>query len=285
MPLPKPKDDEKEQDFIGRCMGDETMKDEYPDNDQRLAVCYSLWKDKEKAMPPSHRRCTMFGPPAEVQTRDDNKPVIVGYAAVFDQTTELWGFKERIAPGAFARALSEGQDVRALLNHDPNLVLGRTKNGTLELREDDNGLAYAIHVPETTAGRDAVELIKRGDVDQSSFAFSIRKEEWDDDQQTVTIREIDRLYDISPVTYPAYEGTSAQVRNALSSLGIENEEFTRILLRIGRGIPLSSKDAPVVRELIKYLRTSLPPCPSRERSRAILRAWAEKKRLDKAPKM
>ena len=100
---------------------------------------------------------------------------IRGYAAVFNQLSERdLGFRERIMPGAF-KSLS-GNDVRALVNHDPSQIIGRTKSGTLTMREDDHGLLVEISPPNTTLGRDAVESIKRGDLDQMSFAFQIVKD-------------------------------------------------------------------------------------------------------------
>lgn len=140
-------------------------------------------------------------------------PRIVGYAAVFDQLSEeLWGFREIIHRGAFAKTIHEA-DVRALINHDPNLILGRTKSGTLRLFEDDIGLRYEIDPPDTQSARDLMESLRRGDINQSSFAFDPVRVEWSGDVNDVR-REIFevQLYDVSPVTYPAYPQTSAEVR-------------------------------------------------------------------------
>lgn len=144
-----------------------------------------------------------------------------GYAAVFNsRSQDLGGFVEVIRPGAFARALD--MDVRALWNHDSNHVLGRTKNGTLRLREDEHGLYMEVDLPDTAMGRDVHEMVRRGDVDQMSFAFSVNKggEEWrkEDGQQVRELLDV-ALYDVSPVTYPAYEATSVSAR----ALAIVNE--------------------------------------------------------------
>jgi hypothetical protein len=151
---------------------------------------------------------------------DDAEPVIAGYAAVFNELSEdLGGFREVIMPGAFTDAL-KASDIRALFNHDPSQIVARTKNGTLRVWEDDKGLRYEFTPNmKTHAGRDLVELVKRGDVDQSSFAFSMDGgvEEWDDsgDMPIRRIKRVARLYDVSPVTYPAYPATEVQVARSV----------------------------------------------------------------------
>lgn len=150
-----------------------------------------------------------------IEVREDGDTrKIVGYAARFNELSEeMWGFKEKIAPGAFKNALLNS-DTRALFNHDPNYVLGRKSAGTLTLREDENGLWYEITPPDTQWARDLINSINRGDVKESSFGFTIQKEEWDDsgDIPIRTIVEVKRLYDISPVTFPAYPTTSTGLR-------------------------------------------------------------------------
>lgn len=144
---------------------------------------------------------------------DDAQPVLTGYAAMFDELSEdLGGFRERIAPGAFAKAL--GGDVRALFNHDGNLILGRTKAKTLRLSEDQRGLQVEIMPPDTAAARDLMTSIKRGDVDQMSFGFRTIKDSWDevDGEIVRTLIEV-RLFDVSPVTFPAYPQTEIALRS------------------------------------------------------------------------
>ena len=144
---------------------------------------------------------------------------IKGYAAVFNQTAEILpGFREVIRTGAVARSIEEGADVRALWNHDANYVLGRRASGTLAIQEDEHGLRYVIRPPEAQWARDLQESIGRGDVSQSSFAFIVRQERWTQDAEVgLTLRELldVDLIDVSPVTYPAYEGTSVGLRAAL----------------------------------------------------------------------
>jgi HK97 family phage prohead protease len=147
-----------------------------------------------------------------------SKGKIAGYAAVFNQDSEdLGGFTERIAPGAFKEALKKS-DARALINHDQNLILARESAGTLRLREDSKGLFMTISPPNTSYARDLMESIKRGDIREQSFAFRVSKDDWqnlDDPEQAKirTIREISHLYDVGPVTYPAYPQTSAALRS------------------------------------------------------------------------
>jgi HK97 family phage major capsid protein/HK97 family phage prohead protease len=149
---------------------------------------------------------------------------IAGYAAVFNQLSEdLGGFRERIIPGAFSRCLGSDPDVRCLFNHDSNIILGRTKSGTLELREDRTGLFFDCRLPDTQAGRDIRESVSRGDIDQCSFGFVVQGQTWHDekdtDGKTRTIRELTDvdLFDVSPVTYAAYPQTSVSAREAVPS--------------------------------------------------------------------
>lgn len=155
---------------------------------------------------------------------------LVGYASIFDAWSEdLGGFRERVQPGAFANAV-KNSDVRALINHDPSLILGRTKNGTLSVREDDTGLWMEVTLPDTQYARDLVESVKRGDIDQMSFGFSVLNDDWvwaDDGTIRRTIIEVDRLYDVSPVTYPAYPQTSVSARSRVTELQGKNSEHQR----------------------------------------------------------
>ena len=145
---------------------------------------------------------------------------VTGYAAVFNALSEeMWGFRERIDPAAFEG--TDMSDTRALFNHDPNMLLARTSSGTLKLEIDDKGLRYSFELPDTTAGRDLGELLRRGDVTQSSFGFTISDDEWEErtdengevEEVTRVIKKVKRLYDVSPVTYPAYPDTSVALRS------------------------------------------------------------------------
>jgi HK97 family phage prohead protease len=140
---------------------------------------------------------------------------ITGYAAVFNTWATIGGWwEERIAPGAFSKSIAE-HDVRALFNHDSNFVLGRNRAGTLTLAEDARGLYFNATPPDTQWARDLVTSIKRGDISQCSIGFFVRKQEWDDTDPKMpkrTIIEVE-LFDVSPVTYPAFEDTQVDVRS------------------------------------------------------------------------
>lgn len=150
----------------------------------------------------------------EVRAEDveGEPPQLVGYAAVYDVWSEPLGeFYETIRPGAFAGAFEPGADVRGLFNHDPNYVLGRTTSKTLELVDAEQGLRYRIKPPNTDIGQRVVANVRRGDVTGSSFAFLVAEDGdrwWQEDGKV--FREILKveLYDVGPVTYPAYEQTS-----------------------------------------------------------------------------
>lgn len=173
---------------------------------------------------------------AKIEIRqEENEPLtLVGYAAIFNSPTEIsTGFIEEIMPGAFTKVISENQDVRALIDHESGLkTIGRTTNGTLKLEQDNLGLKYTITLPQTTAGKDIYELVKRKDITGSSFAFSVEEDDWNEINDNIhrKIISIDKLYDISPVTYPAYEDTTVSVRNKITEIkNQKNETYKRII--------------------------------------------------------
>lgn len=156
--------------------------------------------------------------PTEYRAAEENGDLYIeGYFAVFNSIYEICpGITESIAPGAFSKCL--GADIRALTNHDTTLVLGRTKAGTLALREDGHGLWCRSKVNQKDG--DAMNLyyrVERGDVDQCSFGFDIGAEESefrDDGSVHFTIKEVSTLYEVSVCTFPAYQETSVAARTA-----------------------------------------------------------------------
>lgn len=201
---------------------------------------------------------------------------IEGHAAVFNKLSQnLGGFVERVQPGAFTKTIKEA-DVRALFNHDPNQVLGRNVAGTLDLSEDSTGLLYRVTLGSRSYEQDLAESMSRGDVSQSSFSFDvpIDGDSWDFSDQGVALRTLHevRLYDVSPVTYPAYlDADSGLAKRA-----------TRRLFE-SRGVDFDS--SVDLRSLIKAEPT-VPPLPTEpgaptreERSYAAEMAALEAKRL------
>lgn len=146
---------------------------------------------------------------------DEGRPAkMVGYASVFNSHAVIMTtYKEIVDPGAFSKTL--GADVRALFNHDPNIVLGRTKSKTLSLRVDNRGLYVEIDPPDTQVARDLMKSMERGDVDQMSFGFRTVKDKWHRDEDGMTIRTLleVELFDVSPVTMPAYPDTTIALRS------------------------------------------------------------------------
>ena len=144
---------------------------------------------------------------------DGDSQTVVGYASVYDsESNDLGGFREYIAKGAFEGRLND--DVRFLINHD-GLPLARTTNGTLTLSTDERGLKYEAKISDTSIGRDLLTLMKDGTINQSSFAFIVEDDSWEvkDGVNIRTINKIGRLYDVSAVTYPAYEEASVGLRS------------------------------------------------------------------------
>lgn len=162
------------------------------------------------------RECRqMRSVPSMFDTREENDVLYIeGYFSVFNTNYDLWpGASESVAPGAFSKTL--GGDIRALIDHETRLVLGRNKAGTLELKEDSHGLWGRVSINRND--QDAMNLyerVKRRDVDQCSFGFEIIKEDTEireDGSVHWTIREV-KLYEVSVVTFPAYEETSVSAR-------------------------------------------------------------------------
>lgn len=152
----------------------------------------------------------------QFQTRSANDDLFIeGYFSVFNSEYPLWeGASEIVKPGAFTNSVSG--DVRALINHDSSLVLGRTKAGTLTLRQDERGLWGSIRINRDDV--DAMNLyarVQRGDVDQCSFGFDIKRETFvdlGDGKCRWEIEEVDPLYEVSVCTFPAYTETSVSAR-------------------------------------------------------------------------
>lgn len=199
-----------------------------------------------------------YFPLVEVRASEDERK-IVGHAAVFNAwSDDLGGFREKVMPGCFAETIVT-DDIRCLFNHDYNYPLGRRTAGTLTLREDERGLYFEATPPDTQWARDLMVSISRGDVDQCSFAFHTKKDVWGTDEEG-EYRELHKvqLYDVGPVTFPAYPQTDAGVRAMLHEAGIDFGRLSIALTRPER----TDDDIRVITASIEALTRYLPAdCP------------------------
>ena len=165
----------------------------------------------------------------EIREADDGTATLRGYAAVFGSLSEpIAGmFRERIVAGAFKRTLKEDGDVFALWQHDSSMPLARKSKGTLRMSEDDRGLSVEIDLPDTSYGRDAAEAVRSGLVDKMSFGFSVPAggarmldERSEDGYPIRELNDIE-LYEVSPVTFPAYPDTSLSARSIEAAKEVE----------------------------------------------------------------
>lgn len=180
-----------------------------------------------------------------------------GYAAVFDSPSEPLPFIERIAPGAFRTSLRSRNDVKLLWNHDSGSVLGSTRAKTLTLTEDDRGLKVMAKLPNTSLGRDAAELLKRGDVDSMSFGFSVIKDAWNSEGNERTLKSV-RLHEVSIVAFPAYSGTAGttSVRGldkVAKRAEVDADELADVLLKIESGEDLNETESALLTRVVQEL--------------------------------
>jgi HK97 family phage prohead protease len=239
-------------------MGNDTMKEDFPDNDQRLAVCYSQWR-KEKGEEKQTEGLALERRYVELEEFrfDEDGNTLSGYAAVFNKWSEDLGwFREKIKPGAFKKTIKEA-DIRALINHDANLVLGRSTTGTLELKEDEKGLFYKVSLPDTSYARDLKESIRRGDITQNSFGFLAVKDEWNERGDERTLLEA-KLIDVSPVTFPAYPQTTLMLRNIIEGAGLDYRALAAILNKKTRGEEFKEEDIETLKKTAETIESLIP---------------------------
>lgn len=215
-------------------------------------------------------------------------PTLTGYAAVFNSNSRpIPGaggrrFVERIRPGAFTRALAERQDVRALVNHDATLVLGRTKNGTLKLAEDARGLRVELQPVDTGYARDMVAQVRRRDVDAMSFGFRTVRDSWSmgtgpEGADVRTLEDVD-LFDVSPTSFPAYEDTAVAVRSWAAASGVPagepDPDAQAHLAAMGPGRGFRLYEPQELERARQQLELEGPPMPAWTREEE--RAWADR---------
>ena len=181
----------------------------------------------------------------ELRATEGELSTLVGHAAIFNTlSVPLWGFREKIDPGAFTKAITR-DDVRALVEHDPARIIGRNTAKTLRLAEDKKGLKVEIDIPDTQVGRDLQVSISRGDLSQMSFSFSVVSESWKT-KDKVDIRTLEELelFDVSVVAFPAYEDTDVAQRrlDAVKGERAKGEE-RRLILPITLNFPYRQRQA------------------------------------------
>lgn len=209
------------------------------------------------------RRYVTAATELRLEKRDD-KPVIVGHTAVFNVLScDLGGFREKLAPGCFANALAQDQDPRALLNHDRNRILGRRSAGTLTLQEDAHGLRMEIFPPDNSYARDLITSIERGDVTGCSFAFNCAQDgdAWDtreDGSMERTVTNVSKLWDVGPVTHPAYDQTTLGIRSLFGAGGLDLPGIAPVLLRAQHGLELRAQDVDLLHATIAKLNGLVP---------------------------
>ncbi|MET0466595.1 MAG: HK97 family phage prohead protease [Chitinophagaceae bacterium] len=184
---------------------------------------------------------------SQFETRSEgSRHVVAGYAAVFNTRSQnLGGFVEQVLPGTFRKTIAES-DVRALWNHNADYVLGRNKAETLRMSEDNTGLHYEVDLPDTQLARDLRESIARGDITQSSFGFATIEDDWGftgDDFPLRSLKEV-KLFDVSPVTYPAYTDATIGTRALERLAGVKGLELTEVRQNLANVIN-DEKSAPV----------------------------------------
>ncbi len=195
---------------------------------------------------------------SEVDGEGDQKPMIDGIAAVYNEiyVNEFWGFREQLVPGCFTETLKDC-DCRALFNHNPDYVLGRNTSGTLRLIDSEGGLRFVVEPPDTQWAKDLQVSMKRGDINQCSFGFEIVEEDVDKSDPKMplfTIKKV-RLHDVSVVTFPAYQTTSAEARSLLADLDIDVDALAQAAHQLRSGVG-EDKD----REVLSGIMARLERC-------------------------
>ena len=228
----KPEDEEMEMEMEDEMVEEEVENNHhYEDEEEERKQIRNIWDKKYNDI--MEKR--IYNLETRVETTENNKDVVVGYGSVFNSRSEnLGGFFEFISPTAITDETIKNSDVRALINHDPNLILARSKfgEGNLNLSIDETGLKYSYELPDTTYGRDLGVNLKNGNISQSSFAFTIAEggDSWTTDENgndIRTINKIDRLFDISSVTYPAYSESTSDLVIAQRGLQKYKESIKR----------------------------------------------------------
>lgn len=196
----------------------------------------------------------------DIEVREEQDGMrFTGYAAVFNSESEPLPFTEVIERGAFKRSIDSRNDIKLLWNHDTASVLGSSRAKTLRLYEDERGLKVEAMLPNTTLGRDAAELLRRGDVDSMSFGFSVPRggDEWSDDGMRRTLKSV-RLHEVSIVSFPAYTGTAGTTSvRGLAAIAkraqVDPDVLADTMLKIEEGKSLTEDEAGVMNKVLGEL--------------------------------
>jgi len=187
---------------------------------------------------------------------DESVIKIAGYGAVFNSKYSVMGFREQIADGAFTKTLKDQPDIRGMFNHSPDFLLGRTKSGTMTVEEDKRGLRYEILAdPRDPQAQSVARKIQRGDVDGSSMAFFVHREEWEEKDgkpSLRTIKEIE-LIETGPVTMPASPATTSKIERSIEETGINFEALTGFAIKRRAGFTLDAVEEDLVAQTIERL--------------------------------
>lgn len=187
--------------------------------------------------------------------KDDDTPHIRGHAAVFDKPVQIFkDFNEQVARGAFTNTILK-DDIRALRNHTRDYVLGRNRAGTLILEEDKRGLLVDIMPPDAVWAKDFMKSIERGDITGMSFGFNILRESWDEKKRLSTLHEV-KLFEVSPVTFPAYPQTDVSVRAIFDEAGIDYDVLYGAMVKCDRRID-TDEDRDIIKRSMEALQNMI----------------------------
>jgi HK97 family phage prohead protease len=233
--------------LIARINNEESMTKENKWLDVARAIALKI--DGPKAQEPEVRTNSVD---FEVRAEGDGM-TFTGYASVFNSPSQdLGGFIEYVAPGAFKRSLQSRNEVKLLWNHDSGEPLASLRGGTMQLVEDERGLKVTATLPQTSRGKDVAELLRTKVIDSMSFGFNVIKDTWSRDGQTRTLDSV-RLFEVSIVSFPAYESTTAQVR---SQPTINPDQLADALLKLESGEELDEENANLITEVVSKLKAS-----------------------------
>jgi HK97 family phage prohead protease len=235
--------------LIARINNEESMTKDNKWLDVARAIALKIDGPQPESKEPEIRvNATSF----EIRAEGDGM-TFTGYASVFNSPSQdLGGFIEYVAPGAFKRSLQSRNEVKLLWNHDAGEPLASLRGGSMQLVEDDRGLKVTATLPQTSRGRDVAELLRTNVIDSMSFGFNVIKDTWSRDGQTRTLDSV-RLFEVSIVSFPAYEATTAQVR---SQPTINPDQLADALLKLESGEELDEPSATLITEVVNKLKAN-----------------------------